>query len=136
MKPCLQCGEPSLDTRCPEHSTEHSTARRDSARARGYDSTWDRLSKRARKLQPFCARCGTPENLTADHKPTAWLRKAQNKPLRLSDVVVLCGPCNTRAGSSRPGSERAEVHGGDPAEGALGPRGKASGRMDTPGGIR
>lgn len=76
--------------------------RRGSARDRGYDAAWDRLSKRARALSPFCEDCGTTENLTTDHKPSAWERKAEGKPIRLADVAVVCGPCNSRRGSSRP----------------------------------
>ena len=48
-KPCIVCGEPCETGRCPEHPAK--TPPRPS-RAIGYDSAWDRLSRRARTLQP------------------------------------------------------------------------------------
>ena len=58
LRPCLDCGEPTALTRRPEH--------------RGYDAEWDRLSRRARRLQPWCSDCGSTEDLQADHLPSAW----------------------------------------------------------------
>lgn len=87
-KPCLDCGTPSARPRCPEH--------------RGYDAEWDRLSRRARKLQPFCSDCGATEDLQTDHLPEAWARRAAHKPIRLKDVDVVCGPCNRARGQTRP----------------------------------
>lgn len=121
MKPCLEpgCGEPSTSSRCPEHHAKDRTSRRGSARARGYTTGWDKLSLRARFLQPWCEDCGTTENLTCDHKPSAWKRKAEGKAIRLEDVSVVCGPCNTRRGSSRP-----DAHGTRTLDEDAGPRGK------------
>lgn len=95
-RPCLDCGAPSASTRCPEH--------------RGYDSAWERLSKKARKLQPFCSDCGATENLQADHSPEAWARRAAGKPIRLKDVDVVCGPCNTARGQARPEPQAPQRH--------------------------
>jgi len=106
MKPCLVCGEVSEGRRCPAHTPSATALRRSSAQERGYDAEWQRLSRRARRLQPWCSDCGTEEGLTADHLPSAWDRKARGLVLRLEDVDVVCGPCNVRRGSSRPGSER------------------------------
>lgn len=133
MKPCLSCGEPTSSTRCPECSPP--TVRR-TARERGYDTAWDRLSKRARELQPFCSRCYTTERLTLDHKPSAWRRKAEGKAIRLKDVQVLCDDCQHAVGSSRPGSDRAraETQGTGTLDDASGPRGKAQSPSHTPGG--
>lgn len=103
LKPCLQCGELSEAARCPLHRT---TAPRASRQERGYVSGWDALSKRARLLQPWCLDCGGTESLSADHTPRAWARAARRLPVRLCDVVVLCGGCNASRGSSRPGTER------------------------------
>lgn len=97
LRPCLTCGSPCAGPRCPEHTT---TAK-GTARQRGYDAAWDRLSKRARRLQPFCEVCGAVEDLQTDHTPEAWARKAAGKPVRLKDVRVLCGPCNRAAGAAR-----------------------------------
>lgn len=109
--PCLSCGELSPATRCPECSREfnRATARRygpRGSRSRGYDHAWDKLSRTARRLQPFCSKCGATDNLQCDHSPRAWERKAKGLPIRLKDVDVLCGPCNVAAGSARPGAQR------------------------------
>ena len=118
-KPCVlaSCGELHLnESRCDVHQAEllrqqHRDAEpnrnRLSPRERGYDEAWRRLSARARRMQPWCSDCGRTDDLTTDHLPSAWERKAQGKPIRLEDVDVLCRPCNADAGSSRPGSSRA-----------------------------
>lgn len=98
LKPCIVCGEPSAASRCPEHS--HSKTRA-SASERGYDHSWTLLSRRARRLQPWCSDCGGTEDLQCDHSPEAWARKAARKAVRLKDVQVLCGPCNRAAGAAR-----------------------------------
>jgi 5-methylcytosine-specific restriction endonuclease McrA len=97
MRPCLDCGEPSDGPRCPEHTTDPKT----SAAHRGYDAAWTKLSKRARRLQPFCSGCGATDDLQTDHTPEAWARKAAGLTIRLQDVQVLCGPCNRAAGAAR-----------------------------------
>lgn len=68
---------------------------------RGYDARWQRLSKRARKLQPFCSDCGSPEDLTADHTIEAWRRYEQGKAIRLKDIDVVCRRCNSERGEAR-----------------------------------
>lgn len=111
MKPCLDCQTPTEGSRCEDCRRPHRTEQVGSARARGYDSAWNRLSKRARRMSPLCEVCGSTEDLQTDHLPSAWERKAAGKPLRLADVRVLCRPCNVAAGSSRPenASQRREV---------------------------
>lgn len=96
MRPCVVCGEPSDRARCSQHAI-----RKPDSRAKGYDTAWTRLSKRARRLQPFCTDCGTTEDLQADHTPEAWRRKAEGKPIRLQDIAVVCGPCNRARGAAR-----------------------------------
>lgn len=100
MKPCLECGELSPGPRCPEHTPTREDTRPNSGR-RGYDYQWQKLSERARKAQPFCSRCNTTEDLTTDHTPEAWKRKAAGKPIRLQDIEVLCRSCNSSAGAAR-----------------------------------
>lgn len=113
MKPCLTCGEPSDQTRCTEHRATPET----SARARGYDAAHNRLSKRARRLQPFCLTCGSTEDLQLDHSPETWARKAAGKPLRLSDYRgVFCGPCNRENGSARVGRVPGPAQGKTPVQ--------------------
>lgn len=94
---CLDCGTPSDGPRCPLHTTDTKPP----AAQRGYDHQWNELSRRARRLQPFCTDCGATEDLQTDHTPEAWARKAAGKPIRLTDVQVLCGPCNRAAGAAR-----------------------------------
>ena len=108
LKPCLDCGELSDAGRCEEHRPSSSALRGLTPKQRGYDEAWRRLSKRARAAQPWCSDCGATERLGADHKPSAWERKAKGLEIRLEDVDVLCNDCNVRRGSSRPGTDRAQ----------------------------
>ena len=101
MRPCLQCGVPSEASRCAEHTRERARTTKGSAKQRGYGYAWDKLSRRARRLQPFCEVCGSPDDLQTDHTPEAWARKAAGKSIRLRDVRVLCGFHNREAGAAR-----------------------------------
>lgn len=123
---CIVCGEPGPGPRCEQHQLP-SAPKRFAPRKIGYDSTWDRLSKRARRMQPWCTDCGTTDDLTADHSPEAWKRKAEGKPIRLSDVTVVCRPCNAKRGRARPTGMGAH---GTPPE----PPRQAESRLHTPGG--
>ena len=112
LRPCLTCGEPCAGPRCTDHTLDPKAP----AAQRGYDAAWQRLSKRARRLQPFCLDCGATEDLQADHLPQAWARKAAGKPLRLADVEVVCAPCNRARGAARgPLATRGNAPGGPPA---------------------
>ncbi len=109
LSPCLVCQELSEGPRCPDHRPTTTELRGLSPAERGYNHRWTLLSKLARKLQPWCSDCGRVDDLTADHLPSAWARKAAGRPLRLADVLVLCADCNSKRGSSRPGSARATL---------------------------
>lgn len=126
LKPCLVCGEPSARSRCPEHWTDG----HDHDGDRGYNAAWRRLSRKARRLQPFCTDCGTTEDLQADHTPEAWARHAAGKTVRLEDIDVVCGPCNRSRGAARPGATR----GGDRIVAGQKAEGKAQSPLHTPGG--
>lgn len=115
LSPCLDCGELAHGSRCEDcaarfNAVPEARARvhaSKSARARGYDTAWKKLSEAARRIQPFCSDCGTSEDLQADHLPEAWRRKKQGKRIRLEDIDVVCGPCNRARGAARgPKSER------------------------------
>lgn len=97
MRPCLDCGVPTVEgSRCPDCAAEReqrTTARKGSATDRGYDARWQRLSRRARRLQPWCQDCGTRGDLTADH--LVWPART------LADIEVVCRPCNSRRGAQR-----------------------------------
>lgn len=111
------CGELSEDGRCTEHRPKQPT--KPSARARGYNTAWDRLSSRARTLQPWCSDCGTKEDLTADH--LVWPART------LHDVSVVCRKCNTLRGETpRDGKRHDERTGVHPHRKAKDPRGKAN----------
>lgn len=102
MTPCLDCGEPSDGPRCPEHrAMDQRQKERPTHTQRGYDAAWERLSRKARRLQRFCTDCGTTEDLTVDHSAEAWRRRAQRLPIRLRDVQVLCRTCNSKKGAAR-----------------------------------
>lgn len=110
---CSECGtvyeRERARARCPEcHPPRERTARRITSersrpqhRGAGYGATWDRLSKRARRIQPFCSDCGREDDLTADHSPQAWQRHEQGKPIRLEDIDVVCRQCNSERGPAR-----------------------------------
>lgn len=107
-RPCLQCGEPSAATRCPDCATAEDVRtdnRRGTPTARGYDSRWARLSARARRLQPWCSTCGSGEDLTADHLH-ALAAGGRRRGLTLADVQVLCRGCNARRGAALPTYEQ------------------------------
>lgn len=111
LRPCIECGEISEAERCDEHRLKsrdrlNGDGHALNAQARGYDAAWNRLSKRARRLQPFCSDCGATEDLQCDHTPQAWARHAVGKVIRIKDVDVVCGSCNRRRGSARPGADR------------------------------
>lgn len=97
LRPCLECGTPSDGPRCTEHTVDTKAP----AAQRGYDWQWTKLSRRARRLQPFCSDCGATDDLQADHSAQAWQRKAAGKAIRLQDIRVICGPCNRAAGAAR-----------------------------------
>lgn len=111
-RPCVQCGELTPTSPCNECRAEVERARhehhdRGTFAERGYDAVWTKLSKRARRIQPWCTDCGSQERLQLDHLPSAWDRKARRKPIRLAlDAQVVCNDCNAARGSSRPGTPR------------------------------
>ncbi|WP_369022552.1 hypothetical protein [Micrococcus luteus] len=99
LRPCITCGELSLQARCGEHQLQRTP--KAGANELGYDYAWQKLSARARRLQPFCEDCGSPEDLTADHSVEAWKRKAAGKVIRLRDISVVCRRCNSERGAAR-----------------------------------
>lgn len=102
---CADCGTPyEKDGRgdCPEcRPVRKDPPNRGTRHERGYDAAWSRLSARARRLQPFCLDCGSPYDLTADHSPAAWERRAAGKAIRLEDIDVVCRGCNSARGAAR-----------------------------------
>lgn len=110
LSPCLDCGELADGSRCEECAERAAAIRvarnrphaaKAPAAARGYDWRWDKLSRIARRIQPFCSDCGATSDLQCDHTPAAWQRKEQGKRIRLEDVDVVCGRCNRKRGAAR-----------------------------------
>lgn len=97
---CAECGELSDKAMCPEHRPKDNRGK--NRRDAGYTAAWDRLSKRARREQPFCSVPGCPsKDLTTDHSPEAWARQSRGLPIRLEDVEVLCRSHNSSKGAAR-----------------------------------
>lgn len=93
---CLDC----RPTRRAEHRARVRIDRR-SPHELGYDYRWRKLSRRARRMQPFCSDCGSVHDLTADHSPEAWARHDAGLPIRLQDIDVVCRRCNSARGPAR-----------------------------------
>lgn len=115
LKPCITCGEPGENARCTDCQTAHDAkytrkGPKVAPSEQGYDRRWRVLSERARRIQPWCSDCGTPDRLTADHSPEAWEAYYAGKPITLAMIDVCCSACNIDRGSSRPGGERASRH--------------------------
>ena len=108
LKPCYvdDCGELNEQARCPAHRPPQTKSRT----ARGYPWWWQKLSRQAIALQPFCSTCQTPGEpgnpLTLDHTPQAWNLVDAGKRLTIKDVAsgllsVQCLRCNIRLGKAR-----------------------------------
>lgn len=80
-RPCLVAGCPSpahrQGPRCQLHQRIHDAER--NHRRTQYTGPWKTTSRRARAEQPWCTRCGTPDDLTLDHETG----------------TVECRPCNS-----------------------------------------
>lgn len=100
MRPCLDCGHLSPDTRCGIHARAQQQARdarRGSSTQRGLGSAHRRQAAAQIAAVPYCERCGhqgSPDNpLTAEH----GLPRARGG----SQVTgTLCRSCNSSSGGS------------------------------------
>jgi hypothetical protein len=99
VKPCIECGEPSTESRCDEHQLQPWRHHEGIARARGYDAAWDKLSRRARRLQPFCSDCYTTENLSTDRKPAHG--SARPRASRSGSATSTWSPCPATSSAER-----------------------------------
>ncbi len=126
MRPCLTCGNPSSASYCTEHEPRPWQHRDGNARDRGYSTAWDKLSRRARRLQPFCSDCGATRDLQLDHTQRTWERVDAGKVVRLRDTGgVVCAACNRRRGAGRGRTDRLEAQGTGPGVEPPGSRGQA-----------
>ena len=88
-KVCIDCGALGVGTRCTDCQTAN-RARIEQTRgtpaARGYTEAWRRKSLRLIAAAPYCAVCGSDDDLTADHK----VPKIQDGTDRDDNLEVLC----------------------------------------------
>lgn len=96
MRPCLDCGEPTDGPRCPEHTTTD-TRVRDKAHVHTNTARWKALSKRLRKLSPFCELCGAIEQLSVDH--ILPVSEAPELAYAEENCRIACLTCNGRRGN-------------------------------------
>jgi len=98
LKPCVQCGEPSDRSRCPAHGPKDAPKVRDRGHVHTNTATWKALSKKARRLQPWCTWCGTTDDLCTDH--VIPYSVAPELGHSIENCQVLCRPCNGRRGDA------------------------------------
>lgn len=106
-RPCLGCqtafnGPGSRCNACKPRTITKPRSRKE----RGYTAQWDRLSKRARQIQPWCSDCGGTDKLSVDHTIEAWKKVERGEALTLQDFAdglldVTCMPCNNDRGNAR-----------------------------------
>ena len=90
--PCIYCGVLSRGSTCKQclYSIQARDPKR-RQRNKQYDSEWNRLSRLARQMQPWCSRCKSTKDLTADH----ILSLANGGSNILENIIVLCRSCNS-----------------------------------------
>lgn len=95
-RPCVDCGDViATGTRCDECRTIATPGKfRDRTHAHWNTARWKRLSKRLRRMQPWCSTCGSTNDLTVDHIVPIALRP--DLTYTLSNLDVLCRSCNGR----------------------------------------
>jgi len=89
LRPCIDCGQPSEGSRCPEHTVD----RRRGRAQRSHQ--WRVLSARIRKQQPWCEHCHATEHLQVDH--IVPVSVDPSREYDVSNLRVLCRPCHGRA---------------------------------------
>jgi 5-methylcytosine-specific restriction endonuclease McrA len=92
-RPCSGCGVLVRDSRCSA-CARLQQARNPRRRHNKYDYEWQKMSRLARSLQPWCSKCGATKDLTADH----ILSIAQGGLNTLDNISVLCRKCNSSKG--------------------------------------
>jgi len=90
--PCLYCGVVSRGSTCRQCTAViQSRDINRQIRNKQYDYKWQKLSRYARTIQPYCSRCGSQRDLTADH----ILSLADGGQNTLDNIMVLCRSCNS-----------------------------------------
>lgn len=106
LKPCVVCGDISDRSRCPEHRARDTRTNRTHVAWKN-NAHWKNLSKRLRRLSPFCETCGAIEDLTTDH----ILPVDAHPELVYSEenCRILCRPCNGKRGNAYTHEEAQDV---------------------------
>jgi 5-methylcytosine-specific restriction endonuclease McrA len=92
-RPCSGCGILVRSSRC-NACVRIQGARNPRRRHNKYDYEWQKMSKLARQIQPYCTKCGSTKDLTADH----ILSIAQGGLNTLDNISILCRKCNSSKG--------------------------------------
>ncbi|MGI8938515.1 MAG: HNH endonuclease [Iamia sp.] len=127
-RPCLTCGTPTtLGPRCPECARPIDRARDARRAARRPDlrsHRWRKTSERARKRQPFCGICGSPDRLEVHHSVSPLDGGPAIPALDGVEAEVLCQRCHQREHRKKSESD-SQNQGGHPVDlGVLDPRGR------------
>ena len=88
-RPCLVCGTPSNNSRCATHTMPRHRETQRAYNKRG----WRKASAYVRAMQPYCSRCGSEWDLTADH--VVPLARGGEEVPSLDGIDVLCRRCNS-----------------------------------------
>jgi len=92
-RPCSGCGILVRSSRCAA-CARLQRLRNPRRRHSQYDYEWQQMSKLARQIQPWCSRCLSKKDLTADH-----IVSIANGGLNtLDNISVLCRKCNSSKG--------------------------------------
>ena len=92
---CRRLSDTSPCTACKRQANR----RRGAPATRGYGVEWQALSRRARRMQPWCSTCGATEDLTVDHLVPLAETGTAVRPT-LADIQVLCRSCNSSKGAA------------------------------------
>src|SRR5699024_11049973 len=103
MQPCVECGDLSVKNRCEAHQLPSTPKDRGRHVAYANRSRWKSLSRRLRRMSPFCEMCGAKDDLTVDH-----IVRVTDRPewtYEIDNLRVLCRRCNSRISGVRSSSE-------------------------------
>lgn len=99
LRPCLDCGQLSSASRCPDHARQRSAAReaaRGSSTARGLGTEHRRAAREQIKAVPYCERCGHEGSLD---NPLTGEHGTPRAHGGTAITGTLCRSCNSSAGA-------------------------------------
>ena len=107
LRPCLVCGAPSEQSRCPDDRPKPTNKVRPKGHVHTNTTRWKRLSAKARKASPFCEICSATQTLSADH--IIPVSERPDLAHEILNIRVLCLVCNGRRGNNCTDEEREAV---------------------------